>query len=295
MLSIKPSIKIILTILAKNEEDVIGTNIEHHLSQGVTRIILTDNASTDHTRTIAEKYPEVEILDEPGDTHNQPEWVSRMARLACKMEPDWIVHADADELWCNLTQLRNIKSSIAGCERMYLHPPTNKPFELNSHRHFLNFDAIPIPQECKIAHRPDPEIRIAHGNHGVIGKTNIEFTAIPRHHYPVRSYQQWTQKSMGHEALKRRGSICERWERWYNLLAQDKLKDEYSRLTKTWEEMIAQPNHQRLLALLGFWATPEMMGFFEKNPGLIPRIEEWPRTNEIKKSSRTYQGTTPFI
>ena len=55
--------KIIATILAKDEEDIIANQIEHHLEQGVFKILLTDNNSTDRTREIASKYKEVEIID----------------------------------------------------------------------------------------------------------------------------------------------------------------------------------------------------------------------------------------
>ena len=42
--------KIIMTILAKNEIDVIEENIKFHLKQGIDFIIATDNNSTDGTK-----------------------------------------------------------------------------------------------------------------------------------------------------------------------------------------------------------------------------------------------------
>src|SRR5207237_77831 len=45
--------KIVATILARNEEDIIGECIAHTLSRGVDEIILMNNASTDRTREIA--------------------------------------------------------------------------------------------------------------------------------------------------------------------------------------------------------------------------------------------------
>ena len=107
---VRPSLKIVATILAKNEEDIIAENIEHHIEQGVSQFIVTNNNSTDHTRSIVEKYPEVaEIIDEPGDNHHQSKWVTRMAKMACKLNPDWIVHLDADELWGGFFHLRFMK------------------------------------------------------------------------------------------------------------------------------------------------------------------------------------------
>lgn len=276
MLSVKPSLKIVATLLAKNEEDIIGLNIEHHLRQGVSQFIVTDNNSTDRTREIVEQYPEVvEIIDEPEDDHNQSKWVTRMARLACKLHPDWIIHLDADELWGNLMHLRNIRGKVAGCERMFLHPPIHETFDWKTQKYYLDFSTCGIPDECKVVHRPNPEIIVAHGNHGVVND-EMEFTQmIYRHHYPVRSYEQWARKAEGNVALKRRGASCDRWENWYNLLTSGKLIEKYSKLTQLWRDMIHMPSHDKLISLLEFWATPEMISFFKSKPEIMPNIEEW--------------------
>ena len=270
MFNIRPTLKIVATILMKDEEDIIAANIEHHIRQGVNQFIITDNNSSDRSHSIAEKYPEVvEIIDETENDHNQTKWVTRMAQIACKLNPDWIVHLDADEFWCGLMSLREHRGMIAASERMYLHPPGGDM------RHYLDFDHIPIPQECKIAHRPDPNFVITHGNHGIENCDNIEFTKkVYRHHFPVRSYEQWARKAKGHEALNRRKSICERWEKWYNLLQEDKLEKEYQNLVDFWGQMTKNPEHEIFLAILDFWATPEMIAFFKNNPEL-PRIGEW--------------------
>ena len=56
MFIIKSSKQIIVaTILVKDEEDIIGSNIEHHINQGVTHFILTNNRSKYKTLQIVEK------------------------------------------------------------------------------------------------------------------------------------------------------------------------------------------------------------------------------------------------
>ncbi len=256
----------VATILAKNEADIIGANIEHHVEQGVQQIIVMDNNSTDDTKTIAAKYPEVvEIIDEPGETHSQSLWVTRMAHLACKFSPHWIVHLDADELWYDLQSLRDCNKPVARCERMYLHPP----WEEVHHTYYLNFDHIPIPQECKIAHRPDPSITIDHGNHAADRESGP--SGMYRHHYPIRSFSQWERKAMGHLALLRRNAICDRWEKWYNLRMQGRLEEAYQKLTTSWKSMVANPNRDDFLSLLEYWATDEMIEYFKLNP-YLPQI-----------------------
>ncbi len=279
MLTLKPRQKIVATILAKNEEDIIGRMIEHTVKQGVSQIIFTDNASTDRTREIAASYPEVvEIIDEPGNDHNQTKWVTRMARLACKHNPDWIVHLDADELWCGLQNLRHFDTPLVRCERMYLHPPISWDFDINKSRFYLDFDHLPIPQECKIAHRPIPDVVIDHGNHGISSPCSYSTTTdVYRHHYPIRSYNQWERKCLGHEALQRRGASCERWEMWYNYMTNQNLGTRFTRLVRIWKLMIEDPQPELLHGLMEFWATEEVLKFFRNNTDMMPRVGEWPK------------------
>lgn len=274
MLSSRNNVKIVATILAKNEEDIIGRTIEHHISQGVSQFIVTDNASNDRTRSIIEKYPEVvEIIDEREDDHNQSKWVTRMARMACKLKPDWIIHLDADELWCGLSSLRGMESNYIGSTKMLLHPPS-----IGEMRHYLDFSNISsFKEECKVAHRPDGTIQITHGNHGFHGVSNIEFTKkIWRHHYPVRNYNQFVKKALGHESLIKRNSICERWKNWYDLHKQGKLEELYHLICKHWQSMIASPNKEDLIKLLEFWSPQEVIDFFNTN-NVLPEIGEWPK------------------
>jgi glycosyltransferase involved in cell wall biosynthesis len=271
MLAINP--KIIATILAKNEADIIGAMIEHHIQEGVSGFIFTDNGSTDATRTIAESYKEVlEIIDEPGDDHNQSVWVTRMARLACKFEPDWIVHLDADEFWCGLKHLRTMTGPIVSSQMVYLHPP--REGSLHDMRFYLDFSKIPIPQESKIAHRPNSEITIVHGNHGADSQTAEATTKVYRHHYPIRSLDQWSRKAKGHLALMNRQCPCPRWQKWYEWLSHGSLQTCYEILIEAWENYRLAPTPEALQTLLSYWSTPEVIDFFKQN-SYLPSIGEW--------------------
>lgn len=268
--------KIVATILAKNESDIIAQTIEHHLCNGVSQIILTDNNSTDDTIKIAERYPEViEIIKEEDDTHNQSKHVTKMAKIACKLHPDWIVHLDADELWGGFENLNKMEYEAISCETMYLHPPINEKFSLNSFKNFFNFDNIPISQEAKIMHRPINDIEICHGNHGIVGKICNPTKKIYRHHYPIRSLNQWIKKSEGHLSLKRRGSCCERWEKWYNKLVSKELENDYSTITQLWYNYLSNNNRDDFISLIEFWCTTEVVNYFKQN-NYTPSIGEWP-------------------
>lgn len=272
MIISKPSLKVVATVLAKNEADIIKEQIEHHLNQGVFKIIFTDNNSSDNTKEIASKYKEVEIIEESENDHNQSKWVTRMAEEAIKFNPDWIIHLDADEFWCNIMSLKNFDCEVVGCQRMYMHPPQKWEFDFKSMQHYLDMDHIPFPQECKIAHRPIEGIVIEHGNHGVVGNYKREHTTqVSRHHYPIRSYDQLLEKIKGHEALQRRGVVCERWAKWHKWNQNQELQKEYAKFTDNWKKMIANPSAEYFLPMLDFWSEDHVTEEF-KSKGWLPRI-----------------------
>ena len=94
---------LVMTLLVRDEQDIIEENIKFHKSQGIDYFIVTDNKSVDNTPHILKKYEELGILHyiwESDDNYNQHEWVTRMARLAYKQyHADWVINNDADEFW----------------------------------------------------------------------------------------------------------------------------------------------------------------------------------------------------
>ena len=92
-----------MTLLVRDEADVVDAQLAYHLHAGVDHVIATDNASSDGTTEILERYERAVAcasMREPGDDMRQAEWVTRMARLAATdHDADWVLHADADEFW----------------------------------------------------------------------------------------------------------------------------------------------------------------------------------------------------
>lgn len=92
---------LVLTMMVRDEADIIAATLEHHLAEGVDRILVTDNASVDGTREILREYEAVApvtVFDDPEHRKQQGEVVTRMARLAhTDFGADWVVNGDADE------------------------------------------------------------------------------------------------------------------------------------------------------------------------------------------------------
>ena len=95
--------KLVLTLLIRNEEDILRENILYHLEQGVDFIIAMDNRSTDASRDILNSFEQqgvLKVLTQDEDTYDQSRWVTQMARLATtEYAADWVINSDADEFW----------------------------------------------------------------------------------------------------------------------------------------------------------------------------------------------------
>ena len=94
---------VVMTLLARDEIDVVDSWLAFHLNAGVDLVIATDNLSRDGTTDVLEEYARsgyVHLIREDGDDLRQNEWVTRMARLAAtQYGADWVINSDADEFW----------------------------------------------------------------------------------------------------------------------------------------------------------------------------------------------------
>jgi hypothetical protein len=92
-----------MTLLTRDESDIVEQHLAFHFAAGVDHVIVTDHVSTDGTRDVLERHAReghVTVLREPEGPFRQREWVTRMARLAvAEHGADWVVNSDVDEFW----------------------------------------------------------------------------------------------------------------------------------------------------------------------------------------------------
>src|SRR5436309_3003821 len=95
--------RLVMTLLVRDEEELLPINLDYHLRQGVDFILVTDHSSTDATAEILDEYVArgvARVWRVGGDAHDQRKWVTRMARLAAiEHGADWVINNDADEFW----------------------------------------------------------------------------------------------------------------------------------------------------------------------------------------------------
>jgi hypothetical protein len=207
-----------MTLLARNEADVVDAQIAFHLHAGVDHVIATDNASNDETPAILERYERaghLQLLREPGDDMRQAEWVTRMARLAATEHgADWVIHADADEFWWPRGgSLKDVLASVPprfglvrGCWRHFLPRPDDGAFFAERMTVRLAEPAHPGDKRTiyhshqKVAHRGDREVEIEAGNHNAEAPGLEPLRAwhpLEVLHFSFRSVAQLERKARG--------------------------------------------------------------------------------------------------
>ena len=114
--------RLVMTLLARDEADVVDAQIAFHLHAGVDFVSRRTTRSSDGTTEILERYERAGVLRlirEPGDDMRQDEWVTRMARLAATDHgADWVINSDADEFWWPRGgSLKDVLATVPGTVR----------------------------------------------------------------------------------------------------------------------------------------------------------------------------------
>ena len=241
--------KLVMTLLVRDEEDIVADNLDFHLAQGVDEVIVTDNGSVDGTLEILRAYEArglVRIIVEPTDDYSQGRWVTRMARLAAtEHKADWVINNDADEFWWpRAGTLRTLfeglgddVGAVVGHRTNFVpRPEDDRPYwERMTLRERESLNPVGKPLPPKLAHRAHPEIVVVQGNHRIKGPdvgSELDDGSIEILHFPMRSYAQFENKIVkGGRAYARNKELPEKtgrtWRRLYETWEQGGLPAHY--------------------------------------------------------------------
>lgn len=204
--------RVVMTLLVRDEADVVDEQIAFHLDAGVDFVIATDNRSEDGTTEILERYAgegRLHLIREAGEDLRQSEWVTRMARLAAtEFGADWVLNTDADEFWwpqgAGLGEVLAAVPARYGVVRAAWRNFVPRP---DDGRRFFErmtarlctpaFHHHPLSTHSKSAHRAVADVRVGRGNHEAFGDGLLPLRGwypLEILHFPVRSLEHAVRK-----------------------------------------------------------------------------------------------------
>lgn len=205
------SIRVVMTLLVRNEADIIRRNIDYHRSQGVDHFLVMDHGSDDGTVEILQHYHRQGFLDilyqqDPG--YYQAIWVTEMARCAARdLGADWVINSDADEFWWPIAgDLRSTLASVPPeVDVLYVQRHNFLPTTLQHssfqdrmiYRQRQSTNSLGQPLPGKACHRADPFVTVEQGNHDCFSEgfgLKTTTVALEILHFPVRGLEQIIRK-----------------------------------------------------------------------------------------------------
>ncbi len=241
--------KIVMTLLVRDERDIIRYNLDYHLARGVDFFLVMDHCSTDGTPAILDEYRRAgvaEVFTQTDPGYHQGQWVTWMARrAAARYGAEWVINNDADEFWW--PEEGDLKSVLAqvpescGSVSVVRH---NFPPTANTHGDFLermvcrdtaSTNSLNESLPGKACHRGHPQVVVSQGNHWarVPGLERcFDDVGMEILHFPVRSLQQIENKiALGGRAYEMSSGLDKdlghSWRSLYETLKRGGLEDYY--------------------------------------------------------------------
>lgn len=231
--------KLVMTLLVRDEADIVDAQLAFHLNAGVDYVIATDHRSVDGTTEVLDRYARaghLRLIRQNDIEYREVEWRTQMARLAAtELGADWVFHSDADEFWlpraCNLKEALATVAAGYGIVRAFWRPFVLRPngdgffaermtVRLAAHA-AINDPTSQFRPNAKVIHRADPRLAVGRGNHALLGATLpvlLGWYPIEVLHFPLRSLEQ----------LKRKAAV-------YRASEQTRLHDGHRRLHRAFE------------------------------------------------------------
>lgn len=253
-----------MTLIVRDESDIVLENIKYHACQGVDAFAVLDNGSTDGTYEILEQARSSFdlLLFRDGDGFRKEERSLFLAtEIKQRLGASHLISNDADEFWLpqGITSLKHLISESTPVLKInrfnFILGKSESGRPDYRFYHSINLVSRPLglqpavldpstPLSFPMALRTMPGKifcsleglhHISKGNHSVVheaGAPSPSDAAIILH-YPIRSYEQFLRKVSNHSQSLWQGPQKQSWhlKRWAEMIRRDILHDEYEELT----------------------------------------------------------------
>ena len=241
-----PSKRVCMIMMARDEVDILSTNVLWHYAAGLRRMIISDNGSIDGSLRklfeLRDKLSDAEIiiLSDPIERYMQAEKMTGLFKLATQVWPDcrWVFPLDADEFLvptqglsvldyiheadgvvvCKTNHfLDQFRDRVAGDPPATTAMPYRHPFGL---------------QPPKVALRSRPEFGLSQGNHFITAPSPAVMTGglklgIYIREFQIRSFLQFHRRvANGGQAVLRAEQHLghpvggDHWKAWHKVLQE---------------------------------------------------------------------------
>jgi glycosyl transferase family 2 len=240
--------RIVMTLMVRDEADIIEQQLDFHLAAGVDFFVVTDHQSQDGTSEILDRYARDSVLHRipvVSPAKRQAEWVTGMARTAAReFDADWVINSDADEFWWPwsgslkevLAQVPERYGVVQTFVRAFLPRPGEGDFAERMTARFapsapINSPFSPFRVNVRLLHRASPDIVVGRGNATL--QTSLVplpgWSPVEALHFPIRSFRQFEHKFLTHykaSGARRRGEHV----RAYEAAAAGRLEELYDEI-----------------------------------------------------------------
>jgi glycosyltransferase involved in cell wall biosynthesis len=239
--------RVVMTLMVRDEADIIRPWLDYHLGIGVDLIVALDNDSVDETTPILKEYERAGRLvyfHEPSHDYLQDAWVTDLARRAARdYQADWVINSDADEFFipekglikdilarvpADVTALSIKRHDMVPIARPGTLPaPLKMIYRKNPSLEWVTGH----PLADKVIHRGSEDVEVGRGSHAVSSEQpgrSVPSRDIVTLHFPIRSAAQFANKvrHVG-SGRKKNGLTGSRYAYWYDCLLDGRLEQVY--------------------------------------------------------------------
>lgn len=242
--------KVFAVMMVKNEEDIIGYNIDWLETQDIDHIFIANNMSTDGTKKIltekSEKYKNITIHFDNQFAYEQAAKMNRWIKECYEMGADIIVPIDADEIWHSKVENKTLGQVL---KENSIEPkifkasaidfiPTENDVKSNNPLESMIYVKSNSDSFSSVAFTRHDGSLITMGNHDVMshpGKVDNESIGIK--HYQYRSFDQFAKKMKNGKRVYDQTSMSPAiGSHWRKMGAWSD-----QQLSEWWENYISQP------------------------------------------------------